>query len=53
MKTVHVSTGKPYDIFIERGLLGSAAGYAKSLSSAEKITIVSDTNVAPLYLEAL
>lgn len=53
MKTVHVSTGKPYDIFIERGILGSAAEYAKSLSSAEKITIVSDTNVAPLYLEAL
>lgn len=53
MKAVHVSTGKPYDIFIERGILGSAAGYAKSLSSAEKITIVSDTNVAPLYLEAL
>ena len=53
MKTVHVSTGKPYDIFIERGILGSAAEYAGRLSSAEKITIESDTNVAPHYLEAL
>ena len=51
MKTVHVSTGKPYDIFIERGIIGSCGEYAKKLSSAQKITIVSDTNVAPLYLD--
>ena len=51
MKTVHVSTGKPYDIFIERGIIGSCGEYAKKLSSAQKITVVSDTNVAPLYLD--
>ena len=49
MKTVHVSTGKPYDIFIERGLLDKAGEYAKSLSSATRAVLVTDTNVAPLY----
>lgn len=53
MKTVHVSTGKPYDIFIERGLISSCAEYAKKLTSAQKVTVVSDTNVAPLYLDAV
>ncbi len=53
MITVHVGTGKPYDIFIERGIINSCAEYAKKLSSAQKITIVSDTNVAPLYLDAV
>ena len=49
MKTVHVNTGKPYDIFIERGLLDSCGEYAKQLSSAEKAVVVTDSNVAPLY----
>lgn len=51
MKTIHVSTGKPYDIFIERGIIKACAEYAKKLSSAQKVTVVSDTNVAPLYLD--
>lgn len=49
MKTVHVSTGRPYDIFIERGILDSVGDYAKKLSSAKKVTVVTDTNVAPHY----
>ena len=53
MKTVHVSTGKPYDIFIERGIIGDCGEYAKKLTSAQKITVVNDTNVAPLYLDAV
>ncbi len=51
MKTVHVSTGKPYDIYIERGILSGCADYAKKLSSAQRVTVISDTNVAPLYLD--
>lgn len=51
MKTIHVSTGKPYDIFIERGVLDKIGEYAKSLSRAQKVCVVSDTNVAPLYLD--
>ena len=49
MKTVHVSTGIPYDIFIERGILDSVGEYAKKLSNAKKVTVVTDTNVAPHY----
>ena len=49
MKTVHVDTGRPYDIFIERGIIDRCGEYAERLSKAEKVVVVSDTNVAPLY----
>ena len=48
MRTVRVDTGKPYDICIERGILDKCGEYAKALSKAEKVTIISDSNVAPL-----
>lgn len=50
MKTVHVNTGKPYDIFIERGILDSCGEYARKLSTAQKVTVITDSNVAPIYL---
>lgn len=43
MKTIHVSTGSPYDIMIERGILDNCGEIIKKLSNAEKITIVTDT----------
>lgn len=49
MKTVHVDTGKPYDIFIERGILDNCGEYIHRLSGAEKVTVITDSNVAPLY----
>ncbi len=49
MKTVHVETGNPYDILIERGLIDSCGEQIKKLSNAKKITVISDSNVAPLY----
>ena len=49
MKTVHVSTGKPYDIFIERGILDCCGKYIKQLSKAQKVVVITDTNVAPHY----
>lgn len=51
MRTVRVDTGKPYDICIERGILDKCGEYAKALSKAEKVTIISDSNVAPLYMD--
>lgn len=48
MKTIHVSTGSPYDIMIERGILDNCGEIIKSFQM-QKITIVTDTNVAPLY----
>ena len=49
MKTVHVHTGRPYDIFIERGIIDLCGEYVKKLSKAEKVVVVTDTNVAPHY----
>lgn len=49
MRTVHVNTGKPYDIFIERGIIDSCGEYITRLTKAEKAVVVTDTNVAPLY----
>ena len=49
MKTVHVSTGKPYDILIKRGILDEAGDCLRRLSRAEKVLLVTDSNVAPLY----
>ena len=51
MKKIHVSTGKPYDIIIERGVLDSVGEYASKLCAAGKACVISDTNVAPLYLD--
>ena len=53
MKSLTVNTGKPYDIFIEKGLLASAGQYIKNVSQAKRVCIVSDTNVYPLYGEVL
>lgn len=49
MRTVHVETGKPYDIYIERGIIDNCGEYVAKLSNAKKVTVISDTNVAPLY----
>lgn len=51
MRTVHVNTGNPYDIFIERGIAGDCGKYIKKLSSAKKVTVITDSNVAKLYLQ--
>lgn len=49
LRTVHVDTGNPYDIFIERGIIDNCGEYARKLSSAQKVTVITDSNVAPLY----
>lgn len=53
MKTIHVSTGNPYDIFIERGIIDRCGEYAKKLSKAERVTVISDSNVAPIYSDRI
>ncbi len=50
MRTVHVHTGDPYDILIERGMLDRCGAYVRELSQAEKVVVVTDDNVAPHYL---
>lgn len=51
IKTVHVDTGNPYDIFIERGIIDNCGEYVKQLSDAKKVTVITDTNVAEYYLQ--
>lgn len=53
MKTLRVNAGGGYDILIERGLLKNCGEKIKSVVSAKKAAIISDTNVAPLYLETV
>ena len=53
-KTIHVNTGIPYDVIIERGILQSCGWLVKKvLPKANRCVIVSDSNVAPLYADAV
>ena len=53
MKTLTVALpGRSYDILIERGLLAQAGAHCrKVLPRAERLFVVTDSNVGPLYLE--
>lgn len=51
MKTVTVNASKSYTIHIGSGLLGQLGGLAGEVIKPCRICIVSDSNVAPLYLE--
>lgn len=55
MKKIHVDLGKKsYDIVIEGGLLDKVGGNTKALCpKAEKVAIISDSNVDALYGERL
>lgn len=49
MRIVTVNASKKYDIHISGGILPTLGSEAKKLGKAEKICIVSDSNVYPLY----
>lgn len=50
MKSLTVQTGRSYQIFISRGLLGSCGAYIKNAAGrAQKAMVISDSNVFPLY----
>lgn len=49
MKKLTVKVNDGYDILIEKGLLNKAGELTKSVLSCKKITLISDTNVYPLY----
>ena len=53
MKTVHVKASTEYDILIGNSLLRKLGNLLEQFSSAEKVAIVSDTNVWPLYGDAV
>lgn len=51
MKKITVHSSKEYDICIGAGLLDTCGKAVKEVSNAEKICIVSDDKVAPLYVK--
>lgn len=52
MKKVHVGIpGREYDIEIEKGLLGSVGERIRAIAVGNKIAVVTDSNVGPLYAE--
>ena len=50
MRTVCVDTGKKYDILIDRGIIDRCGEYAKKLSKAQRVTVISDSNVSRIYM---
>ena len=54
MKTININvSSKNYNIYIGKGILSQAGKIVKSLGFSGKILIVTDDNVAPLYLETV
>lgn len=53
MKKLKVNAGKGYDILIEKGLIKDCGKYISAVTRAKKTAVVTDSNVAPLYLEAV
>lgn len=49
MKTVHVNTSKPYDVYIGSGILKTLGNKLSAISDATKVAIISDSNVFPIY----
>lgn len=49
MRTVRINAAKPYDVIIGTGLLGRTGEYITALGGTEKVMLVTDDNVGPLY----
>ena len=53
MKKLTVRVGGGYDILIEKGIIKDCGEYIAGVTKAKKIAVISDTNVAPLYLDTV
>lgn len=53
MNTVTVSASKTYDILIGSNILSSLGSHVKSLGKVQKVCVVSESTVFPLYGEAV
>lgn len=52
-KQLHVNTGRPYDILIERGCLKRCGALIRGVSKARRAAVITDSNVGPLYAGAV
>lgn len=53
MNTVHVTASHDYDVLIGSGLLNTIGSHAAAMKKANKVCIVSETNVWPIYGETV
>ena len=51
MKKITVNASKTYDVIIEKGLLDRVGELSRELGLTGKACVISDSNVAPLYME--
>jgi len=51
MRKITVNASKTYDVIIEHGAIDRIGEYAESVGISGKACIISDSNVAPLYME--
>ena len=51
MKKISVNASKKYDVIVEKGALDRIGEYAKEIGVSGKALVVSDSNVAPIYME--
>ena len=49
MNTITINASRQYDVIIGSGILSTLGSHLKALTKADKICIVSDSNVFPLY----
>lgn len=53
MITIPVNAGKPYNVHIGSGMINTAGSTMKDLCLSGKVLIISDDNVAPLWLDTV
>lgn len=53
MQRVHINVKNDYDVIIGRGLISHAGEILREKEISGKLAIVTDSNVAPLYLDSL
>ncbi len=53
MTRIHISASREYDVEIGRGLIHQLVDRAGDLLRGQHVVVVSDSNVAPLHLEAV
>lgn len=53
MQKITVAGSSGYDILIDNGIIDNVGQLTKEVSSAKRVMIISDTNVLPLYGEAV
>ena len=53
MKILEVKTGRQYQVVMDRGIIKDCGVYISKISKAQKVMVVTDSNVAPIYYETV